>query len=39
MKSFLERIKSKEILIGDGAMGSLLMAMAKDLSKNPARKK
>ncbi|MDQ1350645.1 MAG: Hcy-binding protein [Acidobacteriota bacterium] len=33
MESILNRIKQGEILIGDGAMGSLLMARAKDLIK------
>lgn len=33
MESILERIKKGEILIADGAMGSLLMARAKDLIK------
>jgi 5-methyltetrahydrofolate--homocysteine methyltransferase len=33
MESILNRIKKGEILIGDGAMGSLLMARAKDLIK------
>jgi 5-methyltetrahydrofolate--homocysteine methyltransferase len=33
MESILKRIKQGEILIGDGAMGSLLMARAKDLIK------
>lgn len=33
MEALLERIKKGEILIGDGAMGSLLMARAKDLIK------
>ena len=33
MKPILERIKQGEILIADGAMGSLLMARAKDLIK------
>ena len=33
MEPLLERIKKGEILIGDGAMGSLLMARAKDLIK------
>lgn len=33
MEAFLERIKKGEILIADGAMGSLLMARAKDLIK------
>ncbi|UCH95908.1 MAG: homocysteine S-methyltransferase family protein [Candidatus Aminicenantes bacterium] len=33
MESILDRIKKGEILIADGAMGSLLMARAKDLIK------
>jgi len=33
MEAILNRIKQGEILIGDGAMGSLLMARAKDLIK------
>jgi len=33
VEALLERIKKGEILIGDGAMGSLLMARAKDLIK------
>jgi 5-methyltetrahydrofolate--homocysteine methyltransferase len=33
MEAILERIKRGEILIADGAMGSLLMARAKDLIK------
>lgn len=33
MKPFLERIEQGEILVGDGAIGSLLMARAKDLIK------
>lgn len=33
MEALLERIKKGEILIADGAMGSLLMARAKDLIK------
>lgn len=33
MESILERIEKGEILIADGAMGSLLMARAKDLIK------
>lgn len=34
MEVFLDRIKKGEILVADGAMGSLLMARAKDLIKN-----
>jgi 5-methyltetrahydrofolate--homocysteine methyltransferase len=33
MKTVLERIKSGDVLVADGAMGSLLMARAKDLIK------
>ncbi len=33
MEAMLERIKKGEILVADGAMGSLLMARAKDLIK------
>jgi len=33
MKSILERVKTKEVLVGDGAMGSLLMSMARDQMK------
>lgn len=33
MEALLERIKKGEILVADGAMGSLLMARAKDLIK------
>lgn len=33
MKSILERIKSDDILVADGAMGSMLLSMAKDVIK------
>ncbi|MCK4761564.1 MAG: homocysteine S-methyltransferase family protein [Candidatus Aminicenantes bacterium] len=33
MKTFLERIKNGDVLVGDGAMGSFLMDMAGDLIK------
>jgi 5-methyltetrahydrofolate--homocysteine methyltransferase len=33
MKTILERIQDGEVLLGDGAMGSLLMAMAGDIIK------